>query len=138
MNKTRHSAAEKRRFEFLHDVGICACPVRHPSDLCPPGPVEVAHIRAGIQSRVWRKVNPGMGGYPHHVWTVPLCPGHHHEQHQNGERKWWESKGIDWDHPIFSPLGLAVMLQGFCELDEADSARDFIHYWRMAAIGRTP
>lgn len=51
------------------------------------GRIEVAHVRIGT--------NGGTGMKPGDDWTVPLCAGHHREQHQRGEPKFWYSRKID-------------------------------------------
>ena len=63
--------------------------------------VEAAHLRFS-DARAAKPIT-GAGTKPSDSWCVPLCGRHHREQHASGERKWWESKGID---PIFVCLAL--------------------------------
>lgn len=57
-----------------------------PDCRCRDGSV-AAHVRVNTDS--------GMGTKPSDEWTVPLCDGHHKEQHQIGHRAFDEKYGID-------------------------------------------
>jgi hypothetical protein len=63
--------------------------------------VEAAHIRFSDARADKRQT--GMGEKPNDVWTLPLCGRHHRDQHQMGERYFWEGRSIN---PIFLALAL--------------------------------
>lgn len=48
---------------------------------------EAAHVRMSSQA--------GMGRKPSDHRAVPLCHRHHMEQHEEGERQFWDRIGID-------------------------------------------
>jgi ribosomal protein L44E len=53
----------------------------------PDNPIEAAHIRLGTGG--------GMGIKPSSRWVVSLCRNcHQHDQHQKGERSFWNKLGI--------------------------------------------
>lgn len=58
---------------------------------------EAAHVRYG--SNAHGKRETGAGEKPSDKYVVPLCPDHHRNgkdsQHASGERRWWQSAGID-------------------------------------------
>ena len=54
---------------------------------------QAAHIRYS-DARAG-KFNPGVGAKPDDKWTVPLSNDEHRRQHAMGERRYWESVGID-------------------------------------------
>jgi len=58
-----------------------------PCVVCLSPMSEAAHVRMGSCS--------GMGQKPDDSLTVPLCSIHHREQHNIGERTFWEREGID-------------------------------------------
>jgi len=70
---------------------------RLPSVISGLRPCEVCHIRYGDPSR--RKPPTGMGQKPHAKWVLPLTPDEHRlskeAQHNQNERAWWASHGID-------------------------------------------
>lgn len=63
--------------------------------------VEAAHIR--YVDRSVAKPMTGLGIKPDDKYTVPLCGLHHRDQHNNNEREWWETLGID---PVKKALAL--------------------------------
>lgn len=54
---------------------------------------EACHIRYSDAKA--GKFNPGVGAKPDDRWTVPLSSTLHREQHSMGEKRFWESYGID-------------------------------------------
>lgn len=62
---------------------------------------EAAHIRFA-DSRAAKR-STGKGEKPDDRWTIPLCGGHHRDQHGMSEREFWRTVGID---PIFMALAL--------------------------------
>ncbi len=67
----------------------CRCSVE--DGLCE-GRIEPAHVRLGTDG--------GTGMRPSDCWVVPLCAGHHAEQHSRkgpaaGEYTFWNKRGID-------------------------------------------
>lgn len=62
-----------------------------PCIICKSTFTEAAHVRMSTPG----KLNAGIGAKPHDRFTVPLCVTHHRQQHQRGERVFWESIGID-------------------------------------------
>lgn len=55
---------------------------------CGAVDVEAAHLRIGTSG--------GMGLKPSDRWVLPLCHAcHHGEQHQKGERSFWDRRDID-------------------------------------------
>ena len=69
--------------------------------ICGNPHIELAHVRKSDARAA--KVNPGKGAKPSDIWVLPLCSAHHCEQHEIGERTFWESHEID---PVFVCLAL--------------------------------
>lgn len=67
------------------------------------GRIEFAHVRNGIPAEHKLKAG-GMGLKPSDTFGVPLCSGHHREQHAMGEASFWKQYGID---PVETALELA-------------------------------
>lgn len=66
-----------------------------------PVETEAAHVRMPCRKAAKRSV--GKGEKPDDIYTVPLCGRHHREQHEIGEREFWNLAGID---PVFTSLAL--------------------------------
>ncbi len=90
--KTRQPKPKRRRLrcddgrnpEHLAWIRSLPCTVRG----CSSGEgSEAAHVRINTRG--------GMGLKPPDRWTVPLCHGHHHEQHQIGHRAFDEKHAVD-------------------------------------------
>ncbi len=113
----RTTVDERARYAFIHEIGISAASGR-------AGDIHCAHLRSGAP--VFGKHNPGMARKPHWVWTLPLLVEEHHQQHRMNERQFWESFGFDWLDPIKSPLAVALALEGFRALGDADAARAWL------------
>lgn len=62
---------------------------------------EAAHIRFSDVRAAKRPV--GKQEKPDDRWAIPLCGGHHREQHKGNEVAFWIKQGID---PIFVALAL--------------------------------
>lgn len=69
---------------------------------------EAAHIRMADQ-RVAKR-DTGKGEKPDDKWTVPLCGGHHRDQHSMNEFEFWLTVGID---PIFVAMALHAVTGDF-------------------------
>ena len=54
---------------------------------CCEGRIEAAHVRLGAHA--------GMGQKPGDDRTVPMCSGHHAEQHRIGEKSFAAKYGVD-------------------------------------------
>ncbi|MGL4401187.1 MAG: hypothetical protein ACRCXD_15050 [Luteolibacter sp.] len=69
----------------------------HPCAICKrEGDIHAHHIRLGNAC--------GIGTKPSDYRTVPLCPQHHHELHQKGERTFWNRHEMDPDALIIRLL----------------------------------
>lgn len=71
---------------------------------------DAAHVRAA--SSFHGKQPTGMSEKPHDRFTLPLCRGHHDEQHAGAELVFWSRYGID-------PFLLALVLWGLTGNDYA-------------------
>lgn len=118
----RPSTAEKGRYAFLHEIGICAVTGRE-------GDIHAAHIRGA--DALFRKPLTGMGIKPHWVWTMPLSPKQHVIQHANGENRYWTTMGYPWRSITEGPMAAALILEGFRSMDDVDGARA----WLRARVG---
>ena len=112
------SAKEKARYTFLHELRICAVTGLE-------GDIQVAHIR-GADS-LFGKPLTGMSIKPHWVWTLPLSPEMHDQQHRMGEPKFWNSYQYPWRDITRGPMAAALILEGFRVMDEVEGARAWIH-----------
>lgn len=74
-----------------------------------------------MASPVHGKRETGKSEKPDDKWAVPLCMTHHNEQHDKGEREFWNKLGID-------PCDFALRLWG-CTADE-DAAETIIRLQR--------
>ncbi len=120
---TRRAATdEKSRYNFLHEIGICAVTGRE-------GDIQVAHIRGA--DALFGKPLTGMAIKPHYVWTMPLCPDSHQEQHDVSEETFWHYHGYPWHDLTRGPMAAALILEGFRAMHDADAART----WLRARIG---
>lgn len=115
MSKTRRTEEELAHFLFVAQLPCC---------VSGKTPVEVAHIR--YADWLFAKPIAGTSLKPHYVWTVPLHPTRHREQHRMSERAFWESYGYDTDNPWRSPLAMALMIAGASEAEDFDIARRLI------------
>ncbi len=111
------TTAEKARYAFLHEVGICTVTGME-------GDIQVAHIRGA--DALFGKPLAGMGRKPHWVWTVPLRAEEHLSQHRQNEKTWWASRGFGWLDILTSPLAVALALEGFRSMEDADGARTWL------------
>jgi hypothetical protein len=82
----------EEHLKFIRRLPCCICGVYG----CDP-----AHIRSA--NALFGKRETGGAEKPADKWTIPLCRGHHDEQHAGNELTWWASKGLD-------PFGLALAL----------------------------
>ncbi len=124
MTARRATTAEKARYAFLHDVGICAATGRE-------GDIHAAHIRGA--DALFGKPLAGMANKPHFCWTVPLLVDEHLSQHRQNEKTWWASRGFDLTNILTSPLVVALALEGFRSMDDAEGARTWL---RARALAR--
>lgn len=90
MTELRQRMPRERDQKYLAAIRQLPCLI---CGKCPCG--EAAHIR--MADLFLGKPPTGMGEKPSDKWTVPLCHLHHMEQHQHGERIWWET--IHWIDP---------------------------------------
>jgi hypothetical protein len=79
----------------------CAFVAALPCLICGRAGVHVAHVRYA-EPRAGKPIT-GIGTKPSDVFTVPLCPEHHAQQHKGAERAFWSHHAID---PIFVALAL--------------------------------
>lgn len=84
---------DDKHLRFIRSLPCC---------ICGRYDVEAAHIRTA--SLAHGKNHTGMGEKPSDKWTVPLCVGHHREQHTMNEMTFWKLHGID-------PFMLALTLR---------------------------
>lgn len=54
---------------------------------------EACHIRA--RSAIHRKPTTGIARKPDDIWTLPLTPAEHREQHSENEMAFWRKHDID-------------------------------------------
>jgi hypothetical protein len=64
-----------------------------PCVVCHASPVEAAHIRTPSPRNGKRET--GKSEKPSDLWTLPLCPDHHREQHQGDEFHFYDIRYID-------------------------------------------
>ncbi len=79
---------------------------------------EAAHLRLAI--RTLNKPNAGMGAKPDDWWTLPLCHGHHAQQHKDGE-------AVFWNRFLMDP-GLMCLALWQVQFD-TQAACDMIRIW---------
>ena len=113
---------EKAKFAFIHEVGICAVTGRS-------GDVHCAHVR--FSDAFFGKANPGMGTKPEPVWTLPLSPEKHQQQHGMGEAEFWRLHGYDPRDPARSPLTACLVLDWHYRAGDVEAAQE----WLRARIG---
>ncbi len=113
----RATTAEKARYTFLHEIGVCAATGQE-------GDIHVAHLRG--PDALFGKPLAGMANKPHWVWTVPLLVDEHLSQHRQSEMTWWASRGFGWLDILTSPLVVALALEGFRSMEDADGARTWL------------
>ena len=121
----RITTDEKARFAFLHEIGICAVTGRE-------GGIHVAHIRGA--DALFEKPLTGMAIKPHWVWTLPLSPDAHRDQHNNGEEFYWSAMGYPWRDLTRGPMAAALILEGFRSMNDVDGARAWLRA-RVATQG---
>lgn len=74
----------KPHLKFVGDHACSGCGTFGTDD----NPVEAAHLRLGTGG--------GMGLKPADRWVISLCHRcHHGEQHQKGERTFWDRRDVD-------------------------------------------
>ncbi len=108
----RATTAERARYAFLHEIGISATGRE--------GDIQVAHIRGA--DALFGKPLAGMASKPHWVWTVPLLVDEHLSQHRQNEKTWWAERGFGWMNILTSPLVVALALEGFRSMNDAEGA----------------
>ena len=113
----RRSPDERRRYAFLHDIGVCAA-------TGVEGDVHAAHIRGA--DFYFNKPLAGMAIKPHWIWTLPLSPEAHREQHAGNEKTFWEAHGFGWTDILTSPLVVALALEGYRSMNDVDGARRWL------------
>lgn len=64
--------------------------------------VEAAHLRVADARAAKRYV--GKSEKPDDRWALPMCGGHHRQQHNVGEHDFWKHYDID---PVFVALALS-------------------------------
>ena len=116
----RAPAAERARYAFIHDIGVCAATGRD-------GDIHAAHLRG--PAAVFGKPITGMSIKPHYVWTLPLSPEMHAYQHEIGEKAFWLQHSHPWHSRTRSPLAAALILEGFHALGDVDAARAWLQAW---------
>lgn len=99
--------------DYLKDIRRCPC---LGCDNDPAG--EAAHVRMSDGP----EKQGAMGKKPDDRWTVPLCHGCHMQQHQVGEKTFWERLGLNpiaacaslwaWRHDIGEMRRACMMLRG--------------------------
>lgn len=101
-DKTRKPRRERGRQEDAEHLALirqCPCLLTGERER-----IEAAHIR--MSDATMGKVNSGMGQKPDDCWVVPLSAAKHHEQHAEGNERWfWERHGVN-------PLLIAQRLYG--------------------------
>lgn len=99
-----------------------------PCLICGRYPAEAAHIRYGDAEH--GKPKTGAGEKPDDKWTLPLCAEHHRTgkdaQHGAGERRWWESWGVD-------PLALCNELSDCATFEDMEAV---YFAYRIFSMGR--
>lgn len=88
----RPRVKDEDHLKFIRTLRCCVC--GNPN-------VQAAHIRSS--SDLYGKRETGGQEKASDKWTVPICVGHHEDQHRGNELSWWKSKGID-------PFALALSL----------------------------
>lgn len=112
----RGTSAEKKHFAFLHEL-TCV--------LSGQFGIEAAHLRSPCAA--FAKPLAGVSAKPHFIWTLPLSPELHREQHSMGEQAFWASYGMPLDGPMTeTPFMLALALAGFSHTGDAYDANRFI------------
>lgn len=117
---------EQDRYAFLHELHLCAA-CGHTR------PIEAAHLR--YPDAWFNKCLSGTGNKPHFVWTLPLCPKCHRDQHSIGEREFWTKAGFPVHHLLLSPLTSALVLGGFQQDDNLDGARTWLMRRSQGRLG---
>jgi hypothetical protein len=84
---------DSKHLDFIRSQPCC---------ICGGIDTEAAHIRAA--SLAHGKLHTGMAEKPSDKWTLPLCNGHHDEQHMMNEMAFWAKYGID-------PFLLAIQMR---------------------------
>ncbi len=113
----RATTAENARYTFMHEIGICAATGRE-------GDIHAAHIRGA--DALFGKPLAGMARKPHWVWTLPLSPEMHRNQHVVGEEFFWTMHGYPWRAITKGPMATALILEGFRSMDDAEGARTWL------------
>jgi hypothetical protein len=61
---------------------------------CLGGPIEAAHVRAGLPAGTPSWARGGTGKKPHDAFTFPACSFHHRSQHVSGEISFARTHGV--------------------------------------------
>lgn len=119
---TRQRQPRRKDGAKLIFIRLLSCPI------CGKKPVEAAHLR--VACRLYGKRPVGTAEKPDDVWTSPLCPDHHREQHGLGdERVFW------LDHNIANPFALCLALHAAYEADDLERAEQVVAEHRNLAMG---
>lgn len=102
---------DSRHLDFIRSLPCCCCGKSSE-------PSQAAHVRLGNGG--------GMGMKPGDDFTIPMCAGCHHSQHQKGERAFWGD--------VRKPSELANAL--FYHTGEIDLAIEYIVRFRRAIHNR--
>jgi hypothetical protein len=109
MNLAKKPFRNQAYMAFIRTHHCCICQ--------RPGDIHAHHVRLGNAC--------GMGTKPSDYRTVPLCPMHHGELHQNGEKTFWSKYTMDPDALIVR------LLLGF-----TDSSKEAILFLEETAESR--
>jgi hypothetical protein len=74
-----------RHLDFIRGLPCAVCG--------NPLATEAAHLRAG--NLKYGKLPAGMQEKSSDKWALPLCSGHHREQHKVNEQQFWKACGIN-------------------------------------------
>lgn len=84
---------DERHLDYIRSLPCC---------ICGAVDTEAAHIRTS--SLAHDKRETGGSEKPSDKWTIPLCNGHHREQHTMNELAFWKKYKLD-------PFLLAIRLR---------------------------
>lgn len=97
---------------FLRRLPCACCVAGGARPSAVSSAIHAAHVR--MPSLAHGKEYTGKGEKPDDRWAVPLCEGHHVEQHSMSESEFWRLYGID-------PFLLALVLWGLTGDEHAAS-----------------
>jgi hypothetical protein len=108
----------EKYLDFIRSLPCCVCHNDIETEAC--------HVRFGDPG-VGKPIT-GMGIKPDDAgWTVPMCGGHHRDQHSMGERIFWDRQGLN-------PLLIGLALFRAWALDEVHLGEQII----LHRVGRVP